>query len=104
MKISAGKDLLGCLAAFSSYGKDKRVLRSKSRRFLGNLLAVWAQKERGSGNARCLLEENMFVTSAVNDCKTRFQTKPAIFLLLLLPKLLLLCILLNHLGERGVFL
>lgn len=40
-----------------------------------------------------LLEENMFVTSAVNDCKSWFQVKPAAFflLLVLLPKLLLLC-------------
>lgn len=29
-----------------------------------------------------LLEENMFVTSAVNDCNIWFQTKPTTFFLL----------------------
>lgn len=45
----------------------------------------------------------MFVPSAVNDCKTWFQTKPAIFLILL-HKVLRPCVSFNHLGEIGVFL
>lgn len=45
------------------------------------------KKKEVVGNGWCLLEENMFVTSAVKDYKTWFQMKPAVFLLSL-PKLL----------------
>ena len=41
------------------------------------------RKKEVVGNAQCSSEENMFVTSALMDCETWFQTQPAVFLLLL---------------------